>query len=802
MPNAAVRLPALVVLRRATASLRWGAGAVDAMLGSHPRFAATALGNVETALELYRARPYPLVLIEWAMLGAREFVRRVRQLPGGDRSWICAVAHDITETPGAGPEGVDEWMRELDETHYRSRLDAAAAELKRRGWDGAEVGHEELSATEDSRDHVDEGVEGLSDRLVLEDLLSQFPGLVYVLRATGDRRTAQFDLISQGGASLYGVEHADMLADPSMLMRMIHPDDMPTYVAVAGQSTRTLEPMHCELRICGADGVVRCADVRAVGRRYPNGDVGWTGIMLDITARRQAEELLRGAKDTAEAASRAKSMFLGNVSHELRTPMSAILGLVDLLVEDEAEPRRRRHLETVRDSSIHVLALLDDLLDLQRIEAGRLELAIVPFDPRRLFADIVTLMEPLAAIHALRLSLDVAPELPLSLAGDPVRIRQVVTNLIGNALKFSDTGGRVSIDVGFRSVGAAGVLSAIVRDTGLGVPESDRTRIFETFEQGDTGSARSRGGLGLGLPISRRLAERMGGSLELVESELGRGSAFRFECRLELPADAPVSISRPAIPPVSRKQLTTGRPILVAEDHPFNREVMLALLERLGLVADVALDGAQAVELTANGLYSLVLMDWQMPVLDGLAATARIRQREQARGSDRLPIVAVTAHAVAGTRQRCLEAGMDDVLNKPITLTTLAAVLSRWIGPGRTIAVEPELEPALDVTILGSLPRDRRDRLVALFLDDIPARVFALRDAAAQADVERIRSEAHCLAGASAFLDAVTMRALCDEIDAHARADAPAHVSDAIERLAAEFQRVRDGLTALAAQSS
>ncbi len=325
-------------------------------------------------------------------------------------------------------------------------------------------------------------------------------------------------------------------------------------------------------------------------------------------------------------------------------------------------------------------------------------------------------------------------------------------------------------------------------------------RLFQLFDK-DPFPAKC-GERCLRLPISRRLAERMGGSLELVESEPGRGSAFRFECRLDVAADAPVSVNRPPIPPVVLRQPGTTGPILVAEDHPFNREVMLALLERMGLVADVAVDGAQAVELAASGRYALVLMDCQMPVMDGLAATARIREREHDRASVRVPIVAVTAHAVAGARKRCLDAGMDDVLNKPITLSSLAAVLSRWIGPGLAPATAPELEPELDVTILGSLPRDRRDRLVALFLEDIPARVTALRDAAMRGDIERIRSEAHCLAGASAFLDAVTMRGLCDEIGSHARTDAPAQARDAIERLAAEFQRVRDGLTAVAAQGS
>jgi signal transduction histidine kinase len=377
-------------------------------------------------------------------------------------------------------------------------------------------------------------------------------------------------------------------------------------------------------------------------------------------------------RDEAQAASRAKSAFVANTSHEIRTPLTAILGYTELLLEDVDRPveraRRVEWLETIQRNGAYLGRVLNDVLDLSRIESGRLELESVSLDPAALLRDVHELMNVQAAGKGLALELEVAGELPPRIAGDPTRLRQVLVNLVGNAIRFTPHG-RVRISAALQPWGDARCLAIEVIDSGIGLTEEQIGRIFEPFTQADASTTRTHGGTGLGLSIAAALVERMRGSLA-VRSAPGRGSVFRVELpAAELPAEAGQEAASPE-PVVPR----AGLRVLVAEDGPDNQRLIRLFLERLGCRVEIAPDGRSAVTRVLDGPkdLDLVLMDLQMPLLDGYAAAHELRA-----SGVTLPIVALTAHAMSEERERCLGAGCSDYLSKPIDRGALAACLAR-----------------------------------------------------------------------------------------------------------------------------
>ena len=465
---------------------------------------------------------------------------------------------------------------------------------------------------------------------------------------------------------------ADMPLDSAAarsLLALMAPLDAPIHALVveATHSASALVGRHYDtVRDQGRSGLILTALLSATS-------VGFALLALWLwrregQRRRELETLaadLRVAQRSAEGASAAKSAFLANMSHELRTPFQGLLGMLQLLDNETLTAAQHRQLRVARESGGHLLDILNDVLDAARLEAGTLRLHEDAVSPHELAADVQALMSSPAADKGLALTTRVGPAVPLRLLLDGTRVRQVLFNLLSNAIKFTEHGG-VSLNVH----ASDGRLCMTVTDSGIGMDAATQSRLFQRFSQGDDSTSRRHGGAGLGLEISRSLARLMGGDIE-VQSTPGQGSRFELQLPLRV-ATVPSAPGLPAAPPHTLRPLR----LLVAEDNAVNCEVLAAMIAHLGHEAQFAHDGRAAVSALQQGDFDLVLMDLHMPELDGLAATRAIRALPDV-GKAPVPIIALTADAFAETRTRCLEAGMNGFLSKPVTLDALAHTLAR-----------------------------------------------------------------------------------------------------------------------------
>ena len=472
-----------------------------------------------------------------------------------------------------------------------------------------------------------------------------------------------------------------------------------------------------------------------------------------ITLERQEKERLARERAVAQAATQAKSEFLARMSHEIRTPINAVTGFTDLALRAGDESARIDYLRQIRSASRSLLTIINDILDMSRVEAGKLALSVQDFQLRPLVASVRELFGPQAAEKGIELAFTVGDEVPSVVRGDPVRLEQVLVNLAANALKFTGRG-RVSLAV---TLEAATPEDAVVRfavaDTGMGIAPEQRARLFEPFSQGDESITRRFGGTGLGLAICKQLVELMGGQIA-VDSEEGKGSTFHFTVRLGRVA----STARDTQPESEPALQFPGARVLIVEDNALNQRLAKELLAQLGASVALAANGVEAVAAAALEKFDAILMDVQMPEMDGLEATRRIRAQP---GGAAVPILAMTAHALAGSREQCLAAGMTDFIGKPITVRGVTGALARYL-PGTAAATParggqalPDVLPGISVGLavqrLGGNVELVRTSLLE-FRRDYAGMGAALERALAGGDVAQAQRLAHTLKGVAANL--------------------------------------------------
>ncbi|MCA1677623.1 MAG: response regulator, partial [Actinobacteria bacterium] len=500
------------------------------------------------------------------------------------------------------------------------------------------------------------------------------------------------------------------------------------------------------------------------------------GTLADVTAEAGAESAMSDARDEANAASELKSHFLANMSHEIRTPMNGVIGMTELLLDTELDDRQRDYALTVRSSGEALLSIIDDILDFSKVEAGQLEIEEIEFDPRATVEAVRDLLAGSAHAKGLELLVAVDPAVPGVVNGDPGRVRQVLINLMGNAIKFTQAGEVAARVTSCELAGGDSTgLRFEVSDTGDGMTPEKQALVFEPFVQADTSTSRKYGGTGLGLAISRQLVELMGGTCG-VSSRLGEGSDFWFTVAVRpghsQPSRAGKSPADPdALPPDAQRSAreTTGASpgsLRLVEDNLINQKVAVAMLSGAGYQVDTALNGAEAVDAIAARCYDAVLMDCQMPEMNGYEAARAVREREWHDGAGvHLPIIALTAGARSQDKVRCLSAGMDDYLAKPVSRDALLAMVARYMA-----ATHPS--PVLDeevVAELETLDGTELIDLVTVYLDQAAEQMSDLSGAAGRGDAAAVAETAHKLKGSSSVLGAANVSFIASELESTAK---------------------------------
>jgi PAS domain S-box-containing protein len=576
----------------------------------------------------------------------------------------------------------------------------------------------------------------------VEELIEAIPLPVYV-----KDESRHYRLLNRAFEEFFGVQRTDFLG--KTVFDLIELDAATDHDRRDRELLQMVSRQYYEARIPNRNGIVREGIYHKATLTRPDGSIsGLVGTISDITERKALEHTAVMAKEAAEASNRAKSDFLANMSHEIRTPMNGILGMLDLVLDSNLTTEQREFIHIARGSAKGLLTIINEILDFSKIDAGKVGIESVAFDLRDLLNSIVKLMQPVASDKGLALRGELAQGLPQDYVGDPLRLRQIILNLLSNAVKFTERGevvlqAEIEIDAD-----PGPLLHLAVTDSGIGIAPERQAHIFDAFAQEDASTTRRYGGTGLGLTICSRLVELMGGRIHL-ESTPGQGSVFHV--RLPVPIEIPVGASDlgkalPLPKPVS----SGGLEVLVVEDNPTNRKVIGALLLKMGHQPTFADNGREAIDLWREKHFGLILMDMQMPVLDGFAATREIRAIEKENSmKPATPIYAVTASAMANDQKRGLEAGLDGYLTKPIDRRELEEVLAvhtpksaPGTAPGATGFDYATALNAADAEIVAIIADE--------FLQIAPSELEQMRSAAISGDIERLGRLGHTYKGLAA----------------------------------------------------
>ena len=691
---------------------------------------------------------------------------------------------------------VDGFNEMLERIHEREKaLQSARDDLEARVIERTSELQNEIA----ERKHTDAKLE---ERTAFFNLLIENTPIAVV--AVGIDDVVQF--CNPAFESIFRYRQADVIG--KSLLGLITNADILSEVASNREALWKGKVIHAVSRRVRSDGSL--VDVEAFS--VPLGPGGHrTGAVMqyqDITERKLAEKALVGAKDAAEAASRAKSEFLANMSHEIRTPMNGIIGMTELALDTELTSEQREYLGLVQASADSLLKLINDILDFSKIEAGKIEIESVEFPFQQSLDETMKSLAFRVHQKSVELTWRVGSGIPEYLKGDVGRLRQILVNLVGNAVKFTERG-EIEVSVEVESESDAEVLLHFqVRDTGIGIPKAKQQMIFDAFTQVDSSTTRTYGGTGLGLAITSRLVKLMGGSI-WVESEPGRGSIFHFTSRFEFTGSVPRTIgsgnpeamrSHPA--GAALATTSEGMKILLAEDNAVNRKLVTTLLRRRGHRVVAIENGQEALDVLTKQNFDVVFMDVQMPVLDGLDATRAIRTKEQSSGAH-LPIIALTAHAMKGDRERCLEAGADEYLTKPIRTTDLLEALNRvknvkansveidTASPTRALgAAEPpvaDFDAALD-RVEGD--RELLEELMGMFTAECSRDMAEIHKSLEARDMKLLERLAHTLKGASATLAAGAVSSAAAALEKQARTGEVGNAEQLLETLRREMGRL------------